>query len=107
MRPSQQPSYVINQVEVKGQQKYMVMHEVDVFSPEDQLTTYEKNADVICLLYDGSDPNSFAYCAKLYLVSGVFTFILMFRKLTYNFLLALFLPYQSAMPFCRFQNGQI
>ncbi|CAD5211048.1 unnamed protein product [Bursaphelenchus okinawaensis] len=67
MRPQHQPSYIINTVEVKGQTKFMIMHEVDVYSPEDQLTTYEKNADVICLLYDGTDPNSFAYCAKLYL----------------------------------------
>jgi Ras family protein T1 len=43
------------------------MHEVDVYSPDDQLTNYEKNADVICLLYDGTDPSSFAYCAKIYL----------------------------------------
>ncbi|KAI6172131.1 Mitochondrial Rho GTPase [Aphelenchoides besseyi] len=55
LRPNQQPTYVINTVDVKGLTKYMI------------LTNYETNADVICLLYDGTDPNSFAYCAKLYL----------------------------------------
>ncbi|KAI6196890.1 Mitochondrial Rho GTPase [Aphelenchoides besseyi] len=67
LRPNQQPTYVINTVDVKGLTKYMIMHEVDVYSADDQLTNYETNADVICLLYDGTDPNSFAYCAKLYL----------------------------------------
>lgn len=55
----------------RGVETLAQMHEVDVFSPEDQLTHYEKNADVICLLYDGTDPYSFAYCAKLYLVSAL------------------------------------
>ncbi|KAI6242687.1 Mitochondrial Rho GTPase [Aphelenchoides fujianensis] len=67
LRPHETPSYVINQVDVKGLTKYLIMHEVDVYSADDQLTNFETNADVICLLYDGTDPNSFAYCAKLYL----------------------------------------
>ncbi|KAI6184056.1 Mitochondrial Rho GTPase [Aphelenchoides bicaudatus] len=67
LRSNQQPSYIINTTEVKGQTKFLIMHEVDVYSPDDQLTNYEKNADVICLLYDGMDPSSFAYCAKIYL----------------------------------------
>jgi len=41
---------------------------VDVYSPDDVLTSYEKSADVICLLYDATNPNSFAYCANIYLV---------------------------------------
>ena len=47
---------------------YFKLHEVDVYSPNDLLSSYEKTADVICLLYDITDPHSFAYCATIYLV---------------------------------------
>lgn len=48
--------------------KFFQIHEVDVFTENDLLTSYEKSADVICLLYDASNPTSFAYCAGIYLV---------------------------------------
>uniref|UniRef100_A0A0M3HX59 Mitochondrial Rho GTPase 1 n=1 Tax=Ascaris lumbricoides TaxID=6252 RepID=A0A0M3HX59_ASCLU len=59
--------YVINSVTVKGEVKYLLLHEVDVCSRDEVLTSYEKSADVIVLLYDASNPNSFSYSASIYL----------------------------------------
>ncbi|VDM46795.1 unnamed protein product [Toxocara canis] len=59
--------YVINSVTVKDETKYLLLHEVDVYSRDEMLTSYEKSADVIMLLYDASNPNSFAYSATIYL----------------------------------------
>ncbi|VDN55929.1 unnamed protein product [Dracunculus medinensis] len=59
--------YVMNSVKVKGATKYLLLHEVDVLSPDETLTSYEKSADVIVLLYDASDSNSFSYVATIYL----------------------------------------
>ncbi|KAI1724583.1 EF hand associated domain-containing protein [Ditylenchus destructor] len=59
--------YVINTVKVKDEFKHLLLHEVDVYSENDLLTSYEKTADVVCLLYDATNPNSFAYCATIYL----------------------------------------
>ncbi|CAG9531897.1 unnamed protein product [Cercopithifilaria johnstoni] len=59
--------YVLNSVKVKQSTKYLLLHEVDVLSPDEALTTYEKSADVIVLLYDITNPDSFAYCASIYL----------------------------------------
>uniref|UniRef100_A0A914RV14 EF-hand domain-containing protein n=1 Tax=Parascaris equorum TaxID=6256 RepID=A0A914RV14_PAREQ len=42
--------YVINSVTVKGEVKYLLLHEVDVCSRDEVLTSYEKSADVIVLL---------------------------------------------------------
>jgi hypothetical protein len=54
------------------------LHEVDVHSPEDTLTQYEKSADVVCLLYDVSNPSSFEYCARIYLVCSIVTIFFAF-----------------------------
>uniref|UniRef100_A0A7E4ZZK7 Mitochondrial Rho GTPase n=1 Tax=Panagrellus redivivus TaxID=6233 RepID=A0A7E4ZZK7_PANRE len=67
MNKRQMTPYVINSIKVKGQEKYLLLHEVDVFSATDSLTSYETAADVICLLYDGTASDSFAQCANIYL----------------------------------------
>uniref|UniRef100_A0A915D2P9 Mitochondrial Rho GTPase 1 n=1 Tax=Ditylenchus dipsaci TaxID=166011 RepID=A0A915D2P9_9BILA len=59
--------YVVNTVKVKDDCKHLLLHEVDVYGQDDLLTSYEKTADVVCLLYDATNPNSFAYCATYYL----------------------------------------
>lgn len=59
-------SYSVNTVYVNGKEKYLLLHEIDVLSPEDALTAYELSCDVVCLLYDMSDPFSFEYCARMY-----------------------------------------
>jgi Ras family protein T1 len=67
MNKKQMTPYVINSVNVKGQEKFLLLQEVDIYSSTDSLTTYETSADVICLLYDGTSPDSFSHCAQIYL----------------------------------------
>ena len=55
---------------VYGQQKHLVMLDADVLAASDGLTAAQTNCDVICLVYDASNPRSFEYCARIYLVSG-------------------------------------
>ncbi|KAL8577336.1 hypothetical protein ACOMHN_044842 [Nucella lapillus] len=59
-------SFSINTVQVYGQEKYLLLHEVDV-SMIDVLTPTEMDCDVACLLYDVTNPRSFEFCARLYL----------------------------------------
>lgn len=54
-----------------GRESILQLHEVDVLSPDEVLTVHEKSADVIVLLYDMTNPDSFAYCASIYLVSMI------------------------------------
>ena len=44
------------------------LHEVDVAMSQ-MLTPTELDCDVACLVYDVTNPRSFAFCANLYLVS--------------------------------------
>ena len=62
------PSCTINQVTVYGQEKYLVLLDIDVMTQADTLTTNQQNCDVICLVYDASNARSFEFCAKTYLV---------------------------------------
>ena len=55
---------------VYGQQKHLVMLDADVLAASDGLTAAQTNCDVICLVYDASNPRSFEYCARIYLVGG-------------------------------------
>uniref|UniRef100_A0A8U7MNJ9 Mitochondrial Rho GTPase n=1 Tax=Corvus moneduloides TaxID=1196302 RepID=A0A8U7MNJ9_CORMO len=60
-----QPSlYTINTVQVNGQEKYLILHEVSAD------TTFTKPSDaacdVACFIYSLSDPKSFSYCASIY-----------------------------------------
>jgi Ras family protein T1 len=57
--------HAINLVHVRGQERYLVLHEVDV-GLSDTLTTADLSCDVACLLYDVTNPCSFEYCARLY-----------------------------------------
>lgn len=59
-------SYAINTVNIYGAEKYLLLHEIDVLTPEEALTAYELSADVVCLMYDVSNPHSFEYCAEIY-----------------------------------------
>lgn len=62
--PREQPEHVINTVQARGQEKYLILREVDA----DSLLAGAPDAacDVACLLFDGSDPRSFAVCASVY-----------------------------------------
>nr|ALG00086.1 Rho GTPase [Azumapecten farreri]ALG00104.1 Rho GTPase [Azumapecten farreri] len=59
-------SFTINTVQVYGQEKYLLLHEVDV-SLCDMLNPTEMNCDVACLVYDSTNPRSFDFCARMYL----------------------------------------
>ncbi|OWK11485.1 RHOT2 [Cervus elaphus hippelaphus] len=61
--PAGEPSvYAIDTVQVNGQEKYLILCEVAA----DSLLTASADAscDVACLMFDGSDPRSFALCAS-------------------------------------------
>ena len=62
------PSSLVNSVLVYGQQKYLVMLDADVLAAADGLDSTQTNCDVVCLVYDSSNPRSFEYCARIYLV---------------------------------------
>ncbi|XP_057603864.1 mitochondrial Rho GTPase 2 isoform X2 [Hippopotamus amphibius kiboko] len=57
-------AYAIDTVQVNGQEKYLILCEVGA----DSLLTASADAtcDVACLMFDGSDPRSFALCASVY-----------------------------------------
>ncbi|GMT25218.1 hypothetical protein PFISCL1PPCAC_16515, partial [Pristionchus fissidentatus] len=59
--------YVVNRITVKDDIKYLLLREVDVLSPQDVLSSAETAADVVCFLYDVSNPESFAFCATVFL----------------------------------------
>lgn len=59
-------NFSINTVQVYGQEKYLLLHEVDV-SMSDVLTPTELDCDVACLLYDVTNPRTFEFCARMYL----------------------------------------
>ncbi|XP_040829557.1 mitochondrial Rho GTPase 2 isoform X5 [Ochotona curzoniae] len=58
--PKEPPAYAVDIVQVHGQDKYLILCEVSSESPLDA------SCDVACLLFDSSDPVSFAHCAHLY-----------------------------------------
>lgn len=59
-------TFTINTVQVYGQEKYLMLHEIDV-AVCDMLSPTETNCDVACLMYDVTNPRSFEFCAKMYL----------------------------------------
>ncbi|XP_053410577.1 mitochondrial Rho GTPase 2 isoform X14 [Nycticebus coucang] len=62
--PEEPSTYAINTVQVNGQEKYLILCEVGTDS---LLATLPDSAcDVVCLMFDGSDPESFLYCADIY-----------------------------------------
>ncbi|XP_033614376.1 mitochondrial Rho GTPase 2 isoform X10 [Fukomys damarensis] len=65
-RPFPQGSsvYAIDTVQVNGQEKYLILCEVGTDSL--LATSPDAACDVACLMFDGSDPTSFLYCATVY-----------------------------------------
>lgn len=56
--------YAIDTVQVNGQEKYLILCEVNADSL--LASTHDATCDVACLMFDGSDPQSFALCASVY-----------------------------------------
>jgi len=65
--PDEKPKSLVNSVIVYGQQKYLVMMDADVLTASDGLNYTQTHCDVVCLVYDASNPRSFEYCARIYL----------------------------------------
>jgi len=66
------PKYVTNVIQVYGQEKYLVMQDIDLNRVVDFLPSAEILCDVACLVFDVSDPKSFEFVARTYLVSTVY-----------------------------------
>ncbi|ELK29977.1 Mitochondrial Rho GTPase 1 [Myotis davidii] len=63
IRDDHKSYYAINTVYVYGQEKYLLMHDI---SESEFLTEAEIFCDVVCLVYDVSNPKSFEYCARIF-----------------------------------------
>jgi len=63
----ERPKSTVNSVTVYGQPKYLVLLDTDINTAADCLTPLQTGCDVICLVYDCSNPRSFEYCARIYL----------------------------------------
>ena len=69
------PRNVINTVQVYGQEKYLILQDIDVKSLTDMLSPIDLHCDVCCLVYDISNPRSFEFAARIFLVCFEISFI--------------------------------
>lgn len=60
--------FCLDTLPVYGQEKYLVLQDIDVNNVDDVLMPSDVTCDVAALLYDASDPASFEYVARVYLV---------------------------------------
>lgn len=67
---SSTPSCTVNYVQVYGQEKIMVLKDITIRNVSDPLLPNEVQCDVACLIYDTSNPKSFEYIARIYIVSS-------------------------------------
>ncbi|XP_049984539.1 mitochondrial Rho GTPase 1 [Alexandromys fortis] len=63
IRDDHKSFYAINTVYVYGQEKYLLLHDI---SESEFLTEEEIICDVVCLVYDVTNPKSFEYCARIF-----------------------------------------
>lgn len=56
----------VNTVTVYGQEKFLVLKDMDVQNVHNSLLNSDICCDVVCLVYDRSNPKSFSYIASLY-----------------------------------------
>ncbi|XP_031350008.1 mitochondrial Rho GTPase isoform X2 [Photinus pyralis] len=61
------PNCTVNMVQVYGQDKIMVLRDINVRNVSDPLLPHEVQCDVACLVYDVSNPKSFEYIARIYI----------------------------------------
>ncbi|XP_039516920.1 mitochondrial Rho GTPase 1b isoform X3 [Pimephales promelas] len=64
IREEHKSYYAISTAHVYGQEKYLLLHEV--FPDFDVLSEIELSCDVVCLIYDVSNPCSFEYCSRIF-----------------------------------------
>ncbi|XP_044734713.1 mitochondrial Rho GTPase isoform X2 [Chrysoperla carnea] len=60
------PQCTINTVQVYGQEKYLIMRDIDVRNVTDPLLPNEVVCDVACLVFDQNNPKSFEYVARIF-----------------------------------------
>lgn len=58
----------MNMVHVYGQEKYLVLKDIDLPHRDAVLHPVDVNCDVVCLVYDGTNSDSFEYIANIYQV---------------------------------------
>ncbi|SAM07603.1 hypothetical protein [Absidia glauca] len=65
--PTMEPFNVVNSVEMKGVEKYLVLEEVGAKREVEVLSSKKRldACDLLCFVYDTSDVNSFGYLANL------------------------------------------
>ncbi|KDR15477.1 mitochondrial Rho GTPase isoform X2 [Zootermopsis nevadensis] len=61
------PQCTVNAVQVYGQEKFLILRDIEVHDVLEPLKPSEVQCDVACLLYDVSNPKSFEYSARIYL----------------------------------------
>ncbi|KAI9468531.1 MAG: EF hand associated-domain-containing protein [Benjaminiella poitrasii] len=66
-QPTTEPFQVVNSVEMKGAEKYLVMQEIETSRVSEILSSKKKleQCDLLCFVYDTSDASSFEYVALL------------------------------------------
>ncbi|KAI7869486.1 EF hand associated-domain-containing protein [Spinellus fusiger] len=66
-QPTKEPFHVVNSVEMKGVEKYLVMQEIGADQEADILSSKKRldACDLLCFVYNTSDVNSFGYVASL------------------------------------------
>lgn len=59
----------VNTLHVYGQEKTIVLKDINVLNVQDALTPAEIQCDAAALVYDASNAKSFEYIARIYIVS--------------------------------------
>lgn len=59
--------YCVNSVQIYGQEKHLVMRDIEVRQVLDPLQPQDIHCDVACLVYDTSNAKSFEYIARIYI----------------------------------------
>lgn len=59
--------YCINTVQIYGQEKHLVLRDIEVRQILDPLQPQEVHCDVACLVYDSNNPTSFEYIARIFI----------------------------------------
>lgn len=75
--PTTEPFHVVNSVEMKGAEKYLVMQEVEEKQVAEILSNKKRldQCDLLCFVYDTSDANSFEYVAALRVSLSICVFL--------------------------------
>ena len=59
----------VNTVHVYGQEKTIILRDINILNVQDALTPAQIQCDAAALVYDTSNPKSFEYIARIYIVS--------------------------------------